>query len=107
MMFRIWFLTPIVTAGFGIGTGVVIFPHGVVFRALQCICYEICFKHVSQKNETRERSPALDGEKEKALPWIERTREESPVWNGLRESHGWRKLEEGAKEIGVERKETR
>ncbi|GFX83158.1 hypothetical protein TNCV_4987521 [Trichonephila clavipes] len=36
-----------------------------------------------------------------------RTGEESPVWNGLRESPGWRKLEESAKGIGVERKERR
>ncbi|GFW83305.1 hypothetical protein TNCV_2509451 [Trichonephila clavipes] len=42
-----------------------------------------------------------------SLPWIERTGEESPVWNGLRESPGWRKLEESAKEIGVKRKERR
>ncbi|GFU98031.1 hypothetical protein TNCV_233071 [Trichonephila clavipes] len=45
--------------------------------------------------------------KEKTLPWIERPGEESPAWNGLRESPGWRKLEGGAKEIGVEWKERR
>ncbi|GFV17095.1 hypothetical protein TNCV_3632591 [Trichonephila clavipes] len=38
------------------------------------------------------------GRKRKALPWIERTGEESPGWNELEESPGWRKLEESAKE---------
>ncbi|GFT26249.1 HTH_Tnp_Tc3_2 domain-containing protein [Trichonephila clavipes] len=43
--------------------------------------------------------------KKKNLPWIERTGEESPVWNGLRESPGWRKLEKSAKEIGASEKQ--
>ncbi|GFV25472.1 hypothetical protein TNCV_1147421 [Trichonephila clavipes] len=43
-----------------------------------------------REEKTRERSPALDGEKGNAQPWIGRTGEESPVWNGLRESPGWR-----------------
>ncbi|GFV74839.1 hypothetical protein TNCV_1040771 [Trichonephila clavipes] len=53
-----------------------------------------------------EEGPALDGEKEKALLWIERTEEESPVWERT-EREPWRQLEESAKEIGVERKERR
>ncbi|GFX98570.1 hypothetical protein TNCV_1501481 [Trichonephila clavipes] len=41
---------------------------------------------VMGEQKTRERSLALDGEKEKALPWIEKAGEESPGWNGLEES---------------------
>ncbi|GFW70357.1 hypothetical protein TNCV_4914771 [Trichonephila clavipes] len=39
-----------------------------------------------ETKKSRERSPALDGEKGKALPWIEKAGEESPGWNGLEES---------------------
>ncbi|GFT54365.1 hypothetical protein TNCV_2727021 [Trichonephila clavipes] len=37
--------------------------------------------------DERERSPALDGEKGKALPpWMEKAIEDSPGWNGQEES---------------------
>ncbi|GFT23802.1 hypothetical protein TNCV_3206881 [Trichonephila clavipes] len=39
-----------------------------------------------RKRDERERSPALDGEKGKALPWMEKAREESSGWNGREES---------------------
>ncbi|GFY01645.1 hypothetical protein TNCV_2608281 [Trichonephila clavipes] len=41
-----------------------------------------------KKKDERERSPALDGEKGKALPWMEKVCEESPGWNGREESAG-------------------
>ncbi|GFV68933.1 hypothetical protein TNCV_3544211 [Trichonephila clavipes] len=39
----------------------------------------------------------------KALPWIERTYEESPGWNRLEENPGWMELEESAKERNLVR----
>ncbi|GFW57189.1 hypothetical protein TNCV_541061 [Trichonephila clavipes] len=39
-----------------------------------------------KKKKKRERRLALDGEKGKALPWIEKAGEESPGWNGPVES---------------------
>ncbi|GFU88390.1 hypothetical protein TNCV_304621 [Trichonephila clavipes] len=52
---------------------------------------------------SRARAPAprlaiIKVKREQALPWIERTYEESAGWNGLEESPGWMELEESAKE---------
>ncbi|GFW43819.1 hypothetical protein TNCV_2854521 [Trichonephila clavipes] len=45
-------------------------------------------RHNGEKRKKRRQreEPALDGEKGKALPWMEKASEESPGWNGPEES---------------------
>ncbi|GFV45367.1 mariner Mos1 transposase [Trichonephila clavipes] len=63
-----------------------------------------------RKEETRERSPALDGEKGKALPWMEKREKPCPGWikherRFLVGTDGKRALKKRAySEIGVERR---
>ncbi|GFU34698.1 hypothetical protein TNCV_1994081 [Trichonephila clavipes] len=67
----------------------------------------LVFKRGFFFQETRKRSPALDGEKEKPCPGSRELERRALFGNVLRESPGWRQLEESAKEIGMERKERR